>query len=69
MTTSPAATAPSRVERYDYEPRRNGTVNLFVVIDAHQPWRSVTVTRRRTAQALAQCDGDAAAHRPGPGAV
>ncbi len=38
------------MERYDDEYRRNGTVNLFVVIDAHQPWRSVTVTRRRTAQ-------------------
>jgi transposase len=46
----PVPAAPGRVERYDYEYRRNGTVNLFVVIDAHQPWRSVTVTRRRTAQ-------------------
>ena len=46
----PIPAAPGQVERYDYEYRRNGTVNLFVVIDAHQPWRSVTVTRRRTAQ-------------------
>ena len=46
----PIPAAPGQVERYDYEDRRNGTVNLFVVIDAHQPWRSVTVTRRRTAQ-------------------
>jgi transposase len=46
----PIPAAPGQVERYDYEYRRNGTVNLFVVINAHQPWRSVTVTRRRTAQ-------------------
>jgi transposase len=46
----PIPAAPGQVERYDYEYRRNGTVNLFVVIDAHRSWRSVTVTERRTAQ-------------------
>jgi hypothetical protein len=43
--------APGQVERVDYEHRRNGTVNLFVVMDVHRPWRKVTVTsgaRRRT---------------------
>src|ERR671933_2326031 len=41
---------PGRVERYDYEYRRCGTVNLFVVMDAHRPWRKVTVSERRTAR-------------------
>ncbi|MFX8684981.1 IS630 family transposase, partial [Acinetobacter baumannii] len=30
-----------RPARYDYEYRRNGTVNLFVFLDAHRPWRKV----------------------------
>lgn len=42
--------APGRVARYDYEYRRCGTVNLFVVMDAHRPWRKVSVTQRRTAR-------------------
>src|ERR687886_1611598 len=42
--------APGRVARYDYEYRRCGTVNLFVVMDAHRPWRKVTVSERRTAR-------------------
>src|SRR3979490_2765608 len=41
-------------ERYDYESRRNGTVNLFVVIDVHRPWRKVKVTGRRAAEDYAQ---------------
>src|SRR3546814_6456735 len=40
--------------RDDYEDRRNGTVNLFVAVDAHRPWRKVTVTRRRTAVDFAE---------------
>jgi transposase len=46
----PIPAAPGRVERYDYEYRRCGTVNLFVVVDAHRPWRKVTITERRTAR-------------------
>jgi transposase len=42
--------APGRVARYDYEYRRCGTVNLFVAMDAHRPWRKVTVSERRTAR-------------------
>ena len=45
----PIPAAPGRVERFDYEYRRAGTVNLFVLVDAHRPWRKVTVTRQRTA--------------------
>jgi transposase len=46
----PIPAAPGRLERVDYEYRRNGTVNLFVAVDAHQPWRKVTVTEQRTAK-------------------
>ena len=51
----PIAAEPGRLERYDYEYRRNGTVNLFVFLDAHRPWRKVKVTARRTAEDYAQC--------------
>jgi transposase len=50
----PIPAAPGQPERYDYEYRRNGTVNLFVLLDAHRPWRSVKVTERRTAQDYAE---------------
>src|ERR671920_1464846 len=46
----PVPAAPGQPARYDYEYRRCGTVNLFVVMDVHRPWRRVTVTERRTAQ-------------------
>ena len=35
----PIPAAPGRLERFDYEYRRNGTVNLFVFVDAHRSWR------------------------------
>src|SRR5215207_2968189 len=50
----PIAAAPGRIERVDYEDRRNGTVNLFVAVDAHRPWRKVSVTEQRTAQDYAE---------------
>ena len=34
--------------RVDYEYRRHGTANLFVVFDRHRCWRNVDVTERRT---------------------
>ena len=46
----PIPAAPGQLERVDYEYRRNGTVNLFVAVDAHRPWRKVTVTEQRTAR-------------------
>ena len=49
-TRQPIPAAPGQVARADYEYRRCGTVNLFVVLDVHRPWRRVTVTERRTAQ-------------------
>lgn len=33
----PIPAAPGQLERYDCEYRRNGTVNLFVFLDAHRP--------------------------------
>jgi len=51
----PIPAEPGQLERYDYEYRRNGTVNLFVCIDVHRPWRKVKVTERRTAADYAQC--------------
>jgi transposase len=54
-TRLPLPPAPGRVERVDYEYRRCGTVNLFVFLDAHRPWRRVKVTQQRTALDFAQC--------------
>jgi transposase len=54
-TRQPLPAAPGRVERIDYEYRRCGTVNLFVMVDAHRPWRKVTVTDRRAAADFAVC--------------
>ena len=46
---------PGKPARIDYEYRRNGTANLFVFLDAHQPWRHVKVTERKTAHDFAHC--------------
>src|SRR5438874_2550360 len=43
----PIQAVPGQRER-DCEYRRNGTVNLFIFLDAHRPWRKVKVTDRRT---------------------
>ena len=50
----PIAAVPGQIERVDYEYRRCGTVNLFVAVDAHRPWRKVSVTERRTGQDYAE---------------
>ena len=44
----PIPATPGQIERYDCEYRRNGTANLFVFLDAHQPWRTVKVIDSRT---------------------
>ncbi len=46
---------PGTPARIDYEYSRNGTANLFVFLDAHQPWRHVKVTEHRTALDFAVC--------------
>jgi transposase len=50
----PIPAAPGQAARVDYEYRRNGTVNLFVAVDAHRSWRKVTVTEQRTAKDYAE---------------
>jgi transposase len=45
----PIPAEPGQLECYDYEYRRNGTVNLFVCVDV------VKVTERRAAEDYAQC--------------
>jgi len=58
QTRQPIPPKPGQLARYDYEYSRNGTVNLFVVLDVHRPWRRVTVTERRTAQDYARRLGE-----------
>ena len=55
---APIPPKPGQLERYDCEYRRNGTVNLFVFLDAHQPWRRVKVTNQRAARDFAHCMRD-----------
>ena len=40
---------PGRVERYDYEYKRNGTRNLFMFCEPKAGWRHVEATEQRTA--------------------
>jgi transposase len=54
----PIPAAPGRLERYDFEYKRNGTANLFVFLDAHRSWRKVKVTERRAADDFAHCMRD-----------
>ena len=54
-TRIPWPAQPGKPACIDYEYRRNGTANLFVFLDAHQPWRHVKVTERKTAHDFAQC--------------
>jgi hypothetical protein len=45
----PIPAKPRQIERSDCEYKRNGTVNLFVFLDAHRPWHKVKVTDSRAA--------------------
>jgi transposase len=54
----PIPAMPGQPLRYDYEYRRNGTVNLFIFLDAHRPWRKVRGTDQRTARDFAACMRD-----------
>lgn len=47
-TRVPIPAKPGSTARIDYEYRRNGTANLFVFVDVHEPKRHVEVTDRRT---------------------
>lgn len=50
----PIAAAPGRVECCDYEYVRNGTSNLFMLVEPLRGWRHVSVTSRRTKLDFAQ---------------
>jgi transposase len=50
----PIPGAPGRVECHDYEYVRNGTANLFMLVEPLRGWRQVDVTSRRTKLDFAQ---------------
>ena len=50
----PSAPGPGRCARWDYEYRRNGTANVFMVLDVHRPWRHTEVTDHRANADFAQ---------------
>jgi transposase len=51
----PIAAEPGRPRRVDYEYRRHGTMTLFVLLDAHRPWRRVMLSQQRTGLEFALC--------------
>jgi DNA-binding transcriptional LysR family regulator len=51
----PIPPAPGQPERYDCEYKRNGTANLFVILDVHRAWRKVKVTDSRAGADFATC--------------
>ncbi|MBL8168505.1 MAG: IS630 family transposase [Acidobacteria bacterium] len=53
-TRSPIRAAPGRVERYDFEYKRQGTANLFLFCEPQACWRHIEVTDRRTMVDCAQ---------------
>jgi len=56
----PISPKPGKRYRYDSEYKRNGTANLFVMVDANRSWRKVKVTDRRANQDFAVCMRDVA---------
>ena len=53
-TRIPVSAEPGRVERFDYEYRRNGTANHFMFCQPLGNWRHVSVRERKTAKDRAQ---------------
>ena len=54
-TRQPIPAMPGQLERYDCEYKRNGTANLFILLDVHRSWRRVEVTDSRAAVDFAAC--------------
>jgi transposase len=50
-TRTPIVRKPGRAGRYDYEYKRAGTANIFLMIERLRGWRHAKVTKRR-------CNGD-----------
>jgi transposase len=57
-TRQPIPAMPGQLERYDCEYKRNGTANLFILLDVHRSWRRVKVTDSRAAVDFAACMGE-----------
>jgi hypothetical protein len=53
-TRTPLPAAAGQPERYDYEYKRNGTRNLFMMSEPQAGWRRVAITARRTKVDFAQ---------------
>jgi hypothetical protein len=53
-TRSPVPARPGAPARYDYEYRREGVANLFMISEPLLGWRAVQVTARRTAVDFAE---------------
>jgi hypothetical protein len=53
-TRVPIAAKPGQPGRHDYEYRRNGTANLFMMFAPLEGWRHVEVTDRRASLDYAQ---------------
>ncbi len=53
---SPLPAKAGRRERFDYEYRRNGTRNLFMLCEPLAGWRHLAVTERRTIERLRSSD-------------
>lgn len=49
-TRPPISPKPGKPLRYDYEYKRGGTANIFMMIDRHRGWRHAKVTNRRCNQ-------------------
>ena len=45
----PIPPEPGRLERFDFEYKRNSTVNLFVFLDVNRPWRPLAQGQRHRA--------------------
>jgi hypothetical protein len=57
-TRTPIEAKSGRPARYDYEYRRNGTANLFMLFAPLEGWRHVEVTDRHTAVDYAHCSSN-----------
>jgi hypothetical protein len=60
-TRQPLPPKPSMPARYDYEYKRNGTRNLFMLYEPQAGWHHITITERRTKARL--CVPDAVVGR------
>jgi transposase len=51
----PIRAEPGKPRRVDYEYVRNGTANVFMLVDVNRPWRHAKVTDQRTCVDFAEC--------------